>query len=303
MKKIVFAFIILIGVFVRTSGQTNNSLETSYTENSIEKLRTYLNNWANEIKPISDKELRDQKEYVKAAYGIFEVLFDPHNIGRLGVKQFRYDVYRNYHYFIIPQKVGIYTTGKVYFNEEETDAYTIEAVKKYVVPDSLKPIFIDRIKNRYNYHQQIIDSYGPYGHMYKDSTWAIIDSIVNFRPRVVQIAGVPLYLTKKYEMELVNFLGNTHVPFATGGVQNISKATGESAKRQAFLQNLIKIAHGHWGGYWELKTPPSIHTITFDKDFKYAKVDFVLIYEGGSAFLKLEKGQWQFISAKRVWQE
>jgi len=302
-KSTVFIVILTFGLCSRIIGQSDNRLEKIYNQKSSEKLKTYLDSWANEIKPIEDKEMRRQKEYVRASYGIFEELFDPHNIGKLGVQQIRYEIYRSYHYFIIPTKIYIYTSDKVYYDDEETDAYTIDAINKYAEPDSLKSGLIDRVRNRYNYHQQIINTFGPYGHLYKDSSLAIIDSIVNFRPKITQAIGIPLYLTKKYELEVLDFLGKTNKQFAAGGFENIAKASGESAERQTFLEKFVKVAHGHWGGYWELKTPPSIYTITFDKNFKYAKVDFNLVYEGGTAFLKFEKGIWQFISAKRTWQE
>ncbi len=302
-RKIIFTIIIIFGLCSRIFGQSDNRLEKIYSQKSFEKLKIYLDQWAIETKPIDAKEILKQKGYVKASYAIFEAIFDPHNIGKLGVKQIRYEIYRKYHYFIIPTKIYIYTSGKVYYDEEEMAAYAINAINKIAGPDSLKSLLIDRIKNRYNYYQQTINSFGPYGYLYKDSSLKLIDSLINFRPNVTQAIGIPLYLTKKYELEILDFLGTTSKPFAAGGLENISEASGESANRQNFLERFVKVAHGHWGGYWDLKTPPSIYAITFDKEFKYAKVDFNLVYEGGSVFLKFEEGNWQFMSAKRTWQE
>ena len=69
---------------------------------------------------------------------------------------------------------------------------------------------------------------------------------------------------------------------------NPARSKGESEKRKMFLENYIKIFHGHWGGYWQLHSYPEAESITFDKNMEYARVDFRLVYEGGFAILKNE---------------
>ncbi|WP_284445133.1 hypothetical protein [Pedobacter sp. B4-66] len=41
----------------------------------------------------------------------------------------------------------------------------------------------------------------------------------------------------------------------------------------------------------------------FDKDLKYAKVYYNMIYEGGEAFLKFEDNTCKLLSVKRTWIE
>ncbi|WP_457288395.1 hypothetical protein [Pedobacter sp. UYP24] len=300
-KKAIFISILVCMICHSVFSQSHITLEEAYAENSVQKLNRFFENWAKEIKPISDSELRKQNNSIKYAYKIFETLYDPHDVAKLGVKQSRYELYRNFHYFVISQDVNLYVADKVYWDESETDAFTIDEINKTVGSDSLKAVFINRIKNRE--YGNLIGSWGPYGIGHIDNSKKHIYSFTNFRPRITQVPGVTLYLTKKYEDELKKFLGNENIPFATGGAENIAQATGESKKRMTFIENFIKIAYGHWGGNWELKTPPSIHSITFDKDFKFAKVDYMLIYEGGTAFFSLENGNCKLLSAKINWRE
>ena len=84
---------------------------------------------------------------------------------------------------------------------------------------------------------------------------------------------------------------------------NIARSTGKSENRKKFLENYIKIWYGHWGGYWQLYSYPTASSIIFDKDMKYARIYFRMVYEGGEAILKNENNKWILISAKRTWIE
>ena len=301
--KIFLIAIAFYGLHINAIAQKNDQLEEAYLKNSTKKLKDFFDRWASEIKPISDKELLDQNDLVKHSYAIFEVLFNPHEIGKLGVKQERYELYRNYSYFIIPLTVRLFSADKVYFNEHETDLYTIESIKKNVPPkmDSLVAKFVLRVQEHSD--TIIFDAYGPYSAFYNDTSKKYLKTITDFRPRVTQVTGKPLYLTEKRESELKNFLGNEYIPFGTGGARNIAQAKGSSKLRMEFLEKYVKIAHGHWGGNWELTTPPIITDITFDKECKYVAVDYMLMYEAGRAFLRFTDGKWELLSAKRVWQQ
>ena len=129
------------------------------------------------------------------------------------------------------------------------------------------------------------------------------DSITDFRPVVAVPNKQCIYLTSAREKTLTAFLGNTHVPLGTGGIMQPARSSGESEKRKQFLENLVKIWPGHWGGYWQLGSYPVAYTITFDKDMLTAQVDFQMIYEGGESTLKKINGQWELISSRRTWIE
>lgn len=122
-------------------------------------------------------------------------------------------------------------------------------------------------------------------------------------PAVESTDKKPLYLNSKYNEILNAFLGNKHLPLGAGGIMNPARSKGQSAKRKMFLEKFIKIWYGHWGGYWQLISYPEANSITFDKEMKYARIDFRMVYEGGEAILKRENGIWKLISAKRTWIE
>jgi hypothetical protein len=84
---------------------------------------------------------------------------------------------------------------------------------------------------------------------------------------------------------------------------NTAQAKGESLKRQQFLQNFIKIYYGHWGGSWKYLTYPSIGALVLDKDMKYAKIIYGMIYESGEAILENKNGAWKLIAIKRIWRQ
>jgi hypothetical protein len=129
------------------------------------------------------------------------------------------------------------------------------------------------------------------------------DSVADFRP-VVAISGKKcVYLTSARETTLTAFLGNIHARLGASGIMQPAHSKGESEKRKQFLENVIKIWYGHWGGYWQLYSYPVAYTITFDKDMSTAKVDFRMVYEGGAATLKKVNGQWKLISSRRTWIE
>jgi len=110
-------------------------------------------------------------------------------------------------------------------------------------------------------------------------------------------------LTNYYRRLLTSFLGNTYKPFAEDDIMAPARAKGESQRRQKFLENDLRIFYGHWGGYWQLYSYPTISSLTFDKSFRYAIIYYEFIYEGGEAYLKKVNGIWTLISAQRTWIE
>jgi hypothetical protein len=82
-----------------------------------------------------------------------------------------------------------------------------------------------------------------------------------------------------------------------------ARSKGESAKRQRFLEERIKIWYGHWGGYWQLISYPEAYMITLDPELTYARVSFRLVYEGGYAIFKRVDTHWVLVTAKRTWIE
>jgi len=281
--------------------QTAAPLEQAYTENSRDKLKKFLDDWASDLKPASEKEISEMSKIVQQAYSVFEAYYNPHDLKTRGGSQFGNEAYLPFNYFIVSPALRIYTAEKVYFTNEEIRSYTIAEIKKRVKSDSLKIELIDRYDKGQN--EQLIEFWGPYGLVYPDTLEKQVEAVADFRPGITQTSGTMLYLTDKYHRALTDFLGNSNIPFGLNGPAQIATATGESKNKMRFLGNFVKIYYGHWGGSWELSTPPIVHKMTFDRNLKYVKVDFTMVYEGGSAFLGFENGKWNLISAKRTWIE
>lgn len=124
--------------------------------------------------------------------------------------------------------------------------------------------------------------------------------VENFRPRVRNA----VYLDSAHARELTSFLGNDHHKFGKGGIMNPARARNGTALRLNFLNQVVKIHYGHWGGYWHLETQPEVFSVLFDQEMKYAKVEYRIVYEGGYAILGRDPtGKWSILRAKKTWIE
>jgi len=110
------------------------------------------------------------------------------------------------------------------------------------------------------------------------------DSVIDFRPRVLFAYPQTVVLTGGYRDLLNRFLGNQQLPFAARNIMAPARSRGESVKRKQFLEQDIKLWYGHWGGYWQLLSYPAIGSITFDRTFQHALINYELVYEGGYAY-------------------
>ena len=131
----------------------------------------------------------------------------------------------------------------------------------------------------------------------------VYTKFTNFRPGLSFNSPKAVILTSFYDALLNSFLGNKHLPLGTGSIMAPARSKGESEKRQQFLQHCIRIFYGHWGGYWQLYSYPVVSTITFDKTFDNALIEYRMVYEGGEAYLKKVNGVWTLIGAQRTWIE
>ncbi|TCD01242.1 hypothetical protein [Pedobacter psychroterrae] len=292
----ILIFVILMPGYIHAQGPR---FQEAYERNSPVFLEKVIAAWAKEIRPKTIKERSTFKEHVRQGYAVFEAFFDPKNLAQLGGSQIGYDAYLNDRYAVIVPQLNIYQADKVYYSVEETKQYTIANINKYV-QDKYKTDFIRKVLKGDAEH--ILTHYGPYGLEVKDSTTKSVENVLDFRPRML-VEVIPLYLTEKYDAALRNFLGNETTTFGQSGNLGSSQATGGSLKRINFLKQIIKVFPGHWGGNWELATPPKVNRITFDKEMRYAMISYELIYEGGRAFMEYKKGKWELITAKRTWQE
>jgi hypothetical protein len=133
-----------------------------------------------------------------------------------------------------------------------------------------------------------------------NSSPTILDATMNnFRP---QIKGniKALFLDDYHSLIIDKFLGQEEIPAGHAGIMSTSKAVGESQKRQDFLNQFLKIYHGHWGG-WILETDPTVTKINFNKKYDRAVVYFSLVYEGGEAVYERKNNKWVLIKSELTW--
>ena len=300
MRTLLYISFFLIGTVgqAQTAGQL---LEKAYKKKSTEMLKQFFQNWNQEIRPISDKELSTFNDTIRQTYSVFTAFYKPQNIDSLGGSEWGNDIYKNADFLIIQDFIKIYFTDKLYWTEQETDDYIVDYINKNIEEVSTKQMLLERTNGKLS--ESVIENFSPNSSIFFERQDLLLDSIVNFRPRININGKFPLYLSSKYNDILNAFLGNKHLPVGTGDIMTPARSSRQSEKRKNFLNNYIKIWYGHWGGYWQLHSYPKAYSITFDKDMKYAKIDFRMVYEGGEALLKNDNGKWILISAKRTWIE
>ena len=279
-------------------------LEKAYKEKSTAKLKDFFIAWSKDIPPINDVEFLELNDTIRQAYKAFIAFYKPNSLDSIGGSEWGNDVYKNVEFLIVQNTVKIYFADKVYYSDEETEKYiAMEINRMYSDNDSIKIRMLEKLKNK---DGTINDFYfyifGPHSTK-KNINIVLTDSIMNFRPSVNCDNKIPLFLTEKYEEEIISFLGVNYSSLGKEGIMNPARSKRQSEKRKNFLENCVKIFYGHWGGYWQLYSYPQVYSITFDKNMQYAKIDFRLIYEGGEAYLKREEGIWTLISSKLTWIE
>ena len=282
------------------SQTTAGILEKAYKEKSTKKLKDFFYTWSQDIPPITDLEISGYNDTIKQAYKSFIAFYKPHRLDSIGGSEWGNDIYKNVDFLIVQNTLKIYFIDKVFYSEEEKEEFVINEINiRYFDRDSTRISIIERLKNN---NRDIDFYYRRYsGEKLKKSI--LTDSIMNFRPAIHCNGKIPLFLTETYKEMINAFLGNKFLPLGAGGIMNPARAKGQSEKRKRFLENYVKIFHGHWGGYWQLYSYPQAYSITFDNNMEYARIDFRLVYQGGEAFLKNENGIWKLISSKLTWIE
>lgn len=129
-----------------------------------------------------------------------------------------------------------------------------------------------------------------------------IFTIDNFYPYIELSEKIPLYLSAYSREYLLQFLGDESYPLGHGNIMNPARAKGDSRRRQRFLNQFVRILHGHWGG-WHLESHPYVFSINFNNDYSQAMVDFRIVYQGGEAIYKKKRGEWKLITSELTWIE
>ncbi len=298
--KILACVLFLISFTV--SAQTPEEvLVKAYEQNSKRQLDSFFKNWNEKYPSIKENNLLTLSDTLQNVYNLFKEFYQPLRIKKLGGSGWGDNLYKKSKYLIIQDKIKIYFTGKVYYSEKEIDDYIVSYINRVIKDDIKRQYLLKRTNGKLS--KSVLEIYSPYDSFYKEENEILRDSIINFRPSINCDGKKSVYLTSEYDNILNIFLGNTQISFGEGNIMKPANSTGESEKRKRFLEKLIKIWYGHWGGYWQLHSYPTVSRIVFDKKMQYAKVYFRMVYQGGDTILKNENGKWILISSRLTWIE
>jgi hypothetical protein len=273
----------------------------SYEHNSKKELKLFFDIWKKQQQPITKNELLKKNDTTKNVYNVFNIFYNPLNIKKLGGSEWGNKIYKKSKYLVIQNKILIYFTDKIYYTEKETEDYAIEFINRVIKDKEKRNKFLERKDGKLS--DFVLERFSPSEDYDRNDKEIITDSIVNFNPQINCKDKVPVYLTNSFEKILNDFLLAEEDNFGNNNIMQPAKAKDESEKRKYFLANSIKIYKGHWGGYWQLHSYPTVSKIVFDKKMEFARIDFKLIYQGGEAILKNENGVWKLIESKITWIE
>ncbi|SBW02461.1 hypothetical protein [uncultured Dysgonomonas sp.] len=291
MKKAIVLFLLCL-LFSQSYSQFN-LLEEAYKKKSKEKLNEFFNDWQKETPSISDAEFENLTDREKEVYKVFGAFYNPVNLQTIGRSEWGDTIYQSVKYLIVQNSIQYRIQNRVFFTEEEKVAVYKKLQEEYGQQglDSLKLQSIPAFAEEW-VTEELIENENVH-----------TDTITDFRPVLFFSDKKVVYLNSLYNIGLTHFLG-THI------IKNKDRLTyayylsdKEIGKRQTFLEQNIKVWRGHWGAYWQLLTYPEVNIIVFDKEMKYARVFFRIVYEGGEALLKKEEGEWNIISSKLTWIE
>jgi len=286
MRAIILSYIIFILTASSTVGQDlSKSFNHAFKKSDSDSLLALLVQWNNSIKS-NESEVSDDK-YCKAVYSIFNEFYTPFDLARIGSSEWGDSIYRD-KFAIIQNKVNY-------------------AITEFPNPDSIIIQLKEESISLSEFEKKFGDEHHMYGYYkdlkYPDTRELDKVEITKFRPKTTLPVDKRLYLTTKYQTELIQFLGNQHSPIGEGGIMNPARATKKTWKRQNFLNEYLNVIYGHWGGYWHLETHPEVSLVVINPELTKAVLYFRIVYEGGEAYLENNNGKWTLIESKLTWIE
>lgn len=302
MRKFCVSVLLFIVPFVLKSQLSEDQktvikdLRKAYKKHNVKLAIDFFENWMKEIVPVSNDELKSLENPIKEAYKVFEVFYNPLEIKKIGGSEWGDSIYNEVKYAIVQNRIKVSVVETL-----DKDEIIQKNIENSPISDSLKSELLKKVNGEYSYDAMIL--YGGILSVIADEESIESDTIKNFRPRVEIENLKVVYLNKKYAEILNRYLKKRYFKLGKGRIMNPAKSKKGSERRQDFLENLIKIYQGHWGGYWQLVTYPEVNLILFDKEMENAIIYFRIIYEGGEARLKKTEGKWQLIESKRTWIE
>lgn len=262
MRQTLVASLLLLSLLSTAQNRTE-LLEKAYKHKSLKQLKLFFEKWRQETTPLKLSEFFKLTDTAKNIYSVFQTFYKPKDLDKIGGSEWGNGLYAAAKYLVIQDNI-VYEIGDSNITKSED---TLEYVTYITTKDNSAP---------------------PTG------------IVSNFRSSTSVGSSKTVVLTKTYEQVLNHFLGGNYKPFGEGNMMSPATSAGESKKRQNFLENFIKIFHGHWGDYWQLYSYPEIERIRFDSTFTNAIVFYTIVYEHGQAYLQKQNGTWRLLKAERT---
>jgi hypothetical protein len=268
MKSRVFTFLAVCFLAISIRAETNELFALGYQQyqNGLATLKTVFEVWSKSPTPHTESEVQEFADWEKAAYTVFEDLWNPTNLTRLG--DFEAEDFENWYkgspYLIAQGELNVSVVA-------DTNTFESLATGRIRLDD-------DTIANKLTKQ-----------------------TIKNFNPRTDVANGKTIILTAERKAALLAFLGDDSYPAGTGNIMSPARAKGESRRRAAFIHNSLPIDHGHWGG-WNLVTYPEVLEIILNSDTTRAAVFFRVGYRGGTALYEQDnKCKWSLKKSMATW--
>lgn len=235
------------------AGKLAQQLETAYRSESRIGIEHFFDKWEKNYRSNSIDACR-QNDTLAAVYTLFETFFRPIFKYHHPSQRQRGSIYR---YAVIQSDIRFHVIGDREFKE-----------------------YFESNDENYSYLLNVCGF----------DTYSVIR---NFRPRI-EIPDVKcLSLTPEYHAALNIFLGNAHSETGAGNIMSPARAQGESQRRADFLSDYFFLIYGHWGGYWQYETPPSVRYIILNNTLNKAAVETRTIYSGTGFLLYKGDSGWQ----------
>ncbi|UKN02278.1 hypothetical protein K6119_01935 [Paracrocinitomix mangrovi] len=295
----------IISIFMCVCGNTQSQkalLNKAYKTESDSLLNKFFNNWHNEYDAHPDSLFETKDSLKRSAHQIFKMLYDPTHLDKIGYKGHDKNMYDSVEYLIIQNYINLYTTDIIYFNEVQAEKYMVDRINSTVKSEKARALYLEKKDGKFA--PRTIERFHPNNGFYiyiREIEKTPLLKIENFRPTLNIENKKCVYLTSKYSKILTNFMGSTYK-------RSTADTEGRDLKKYAdtkegFLERKVHIIGHHWDKNWHLESFPKIYSITFDKEFQYARADFRIEYGGGSAILKRKGNSWEMIGAHNTWSE
>ncbi len=241
-------------------------LEYAYKNKSKTMLDTFFNARLKLTIPCEDKDLKLKPEIEQEVYKIFKIFYKPQNLKSYSAPYWGHGEYEDEY-------------QEIYSN-----------VKYILVQNSISVKIIDSTfekPRKYNSWRIIND---------KTSYYREISNITfnDFSPKLM-MQDKQIVFCDKYFLETINkFLG---IEYSEGTIYHLPRPLRETQSRLNFLNQLVKIIPGHWGGYYHIESFPLVLNIELKSNLKEASVFFKNVYAWYRAHLMKDGEDWKITSS------